>query len=292
MRRGILLMSAAVLLFACMDAISKHLTRFYPVSFILALRFLAFTLLIAAVKGPRMGLGLIKTARPGIQVLRGLLLPAASMFFVLAMRTLPIAEASAITFVAPLLITLLAVMFLGERVGVRHWLAMLAGFGGVLVIIRPGSDLFTWAALLPLGAALSSAVYQVLTRRVAGLESVYTSVFYPGFVGMLAFGLTLPWTWTPVQHAGHLALLLLAGLLGAAGHLLMIKAYDCAPASRLAPFGYSQMIWATIAGYGVFGSFPDFWSLVGIAVLAAAGIYLATHLGRASPAQAVAPGID
>jgi drug/metabolite transporter (DMT)-like permease len=284
--KGILLVMAAVMLFALMDAISKYLTRHYPVPFILWVRFLSFTLLVAATLGPRQGLGLVKTTRPGIQVLRGVLLPAASLFFVLGTRTLPIADASAITFVAPLLITMLAVWFLGERVGLRHWLAILAGFGGVLIIIRPGSSVFTWASMLPLAAAASTAVYQVLTRRVAGRESVYTSVFYPGLVGAAMFSLSLPWTWTPLGSPWHLGLMLLTGAISACSHLLLIKAYECAPASRLAPFSYSQMIWATAAGYFVFGTFPDWGTLLGIAVLAASGLYLATHLGRAGKAVA------
>lgn len=295
MRRGILLILATGLLFAVMDAISKYLTRFYPVSLILWVRFGSFTLLIAAVLGPRLGLDVIKTTRPGVQILRGLLLPAASGLFVLSTRTLDIADASAITFVAPLIITVLAVFFLGERVGTRHWLAIVAGFIGVLIIIRPGSSVFAWPSLLPLGTAACTAVYQVLTRRISGQESVYTSVFYPGLIGTLVFSLALPWTWTPIALPGHLALMVLAGLIGACGHLLLIKAYDCAPASRLAPFGYGQLIWATAAGYIAFGSFPDGGTLLGIAVLAAAGVYLATHLGRtaagASPATAGVPGV-
>lgn len=277
---GILMIMAAVMLFAVMDAISKYLTAFYPVPQILWIRFTSFTVLAAVVLGPRLRLGLVKTARPGIQILRGLLLPIASAFFVLGTRTLAMADASAITFVAPLLITLLAVVFLGEHVGLRHWLAILAGFLGVLIIIRPGTTVFTWASVLPLCAAACTAVYQVLTRRIAGRESVYTSAFYPGLVGALMFSLALPWAWTPIASPAHLGLLVLAGAISACSHLLMVQAYDRAPASRLAPFSYSQMIWATATGYWVFGTFPDGGTLLGIAVLCVAGVYLATHLGR------------
>ena len=119
-----------------------------------------------------------------------------------------------------------------------------------------------------------------MTRRIAGLESVFTSIFYPGFIGLLAFSLTLPNVWTLPQSAWHIALLMTAGLLSASSHLILIKAFDYAPASRLAPFTYSQMVWATLMGYLVFGNFPDFWSLVGIVILAAGGIYLATHRNR------------
>ena len=289
-RRGIALIMAASVLFAAMDAISKYLTAFYPVGLILWVRFGTFTLLVALTLGPRLRLGLVKTTRPGVQILRGLLLPSASAFFVWSTRTLPIADASAITFVGPLLITMMAVVFLGERVGTPHWLAILAGFGGVLIIIRPGSSVFAWASLLPLATASCTAVYQVLTRRIAGQESVYTSVFYPGFVGALMFSLSLPWTWTPIATPTHLGLMVLGGVLSACSHLLLIKAYGCAPASRLAPFSYSQMIWATVAGYLVFGTFPDGGTLLGIGVLAASGLYLATHLGRVGQVAPVKVG--
>lgn len=282
--RGILLISIAVILFAVMDAISKYLTRFYPVTNILWARYLFHTLAIVAVLSPRLGWRLVRTARPGIQVIRGVLLPASSMAFVLAIKYMPIAEASSITFASPMIVALLAVAFLEEKVARNQWFAIVAGFLGVLIIMRPGTGVFVWASLLPLGVALMMAIYQVLTRRIAGLESVYTSIFYPGLIGLLIFSLTLPYTWTPPQSALHLALLGLAGIIGASSHLILIKAHDYAPASRLAPFTYSQMVWATALGYLVFGNFPDFWSLIGITILAAGGIYLATD-ARNTPRQ-------
>ena len=160
--------------------------------------------------------------------------------------------------------------------------AIFLGFVGVLIIIRPGSGVFTWASLLPLCTAISTACYQVLTRRIAHRESVYTSIFYPGFGGMLIFGLLLPFSWTLPQSALHVVLLVLVGVIGTSSHLILIKAFDHASASRLAPFTYSQMIWATVMGYFVFGNFPDFWSLAGIAILAACGIYLVTHLRQSN----------
>ena len=278
--RGVLLISVAVLMLVIMDTIAKYLTRFYPVNNILWARFLFHTLLVVAVLSPRLGLRFMRTRRPGIQILRGVLLPIAAIFFIIGTKYMPIAEVTAITFVAPLIVTVLAVVFLKEKVERNHWLAILFGFVGVLVIIRPGSGVFTWVSLLPLGNALTFALYQVLTRRVAGLESAYTSVFYAGFVGLLILSLSLPFTWVPPQSFWHFALLALTGIIGGSGHLLLIKAYDHAAASQLAPFSYSQIVWATVMGYAVFGDLPDFLSLVGIALLATGGIYLATHLRR------------
>ena len=281
--RGILLISTAVLLFAVMDAISKYLTRFYPVACILWVRYLFYTLALVAVTHRRLGWRLFRTTRPGIQLLRGVLPPISALCFVLALKYLPIAETSAITFVSPMLVALLAVAFLGEKVSRGQWLAILSGFVGVLIIVRPGTGVFAWASLLPLACAMLMAVYHVLTRRIAGLESVYTSTFYPGLIGLLVLSLALPFTWTAPQGAAHLGLLGLAGIISAASHLCLIKAYDYASASRLAPFTYSQMVWATALGYLVFGDFPDAWSLAGIAILAAGGLYLANNLRRPPP---------
>ena len=275
--RGMLLISTAVILFAVMDTISKYLTRYYPVTNVLWARYLFHTLLVVAVIAPRHGLALVRTERLGIQLLRGFLLAGASLLFVTAIKYMPLAEATAIQFLSPLLVTLLAVLFLKEKVELARWLAILAGFSGVLIIIRPGSGIFTWASLLPLGTAILFASYQVLTRHFAGRESPYTLIFYPGIVGMLLLALTLPFTWTPPQSLSHLALLAIAGMIGGSSHLILIRAYELAPASRLAPFSYTQLIWVTLAGYVVFGNFPDGLSVAGMAILMSSGIYIATR---------------
>ncbi len=275
--RGMLLISIAVILFAILDTISKYLTRHYPVTNVLWARYLFHTLLVVAVIAPRHGLTLVRTHRLGVQILRGLLLAGASLLFVTAIKYMPLAEASAIQFLSPLLVTLLAVLFLKEKVELSRWLAILAGFSGVLIIIRPGTGIFTWASLLPLGTAVLFASYQVLTRHFAGRESPYTLIFYPGIVGMLLLALTLPFTWTPPQSLTHLALLAIAGMIGGCSHLILIRAYELAPASRLAPFSYTQLIWVTLAGYLVFDNFPDALSITGMAILMTSGIYIATH---------------
>ena len=175
-----LLISIAVILFAVMDTISKYLTRDYPVTNVLWARYLFHTLLVIAVIAPRHGTVLVRTNRFGLQAVRGLMLAGASLLFVTAIKYMPLAEATAIQFISPLLVTLLAVIFLKEKVDLSRWLAILAGFSGVLIIIRPGSGIFTWASLLPLGTAILFASYQVLTRHFAGRESPYTLIFYPG----------------------------------------------------------------------------------------------------------------
>ncbi len=275
--RAILLMSIAVILFAIVDTLSKYLTGAYPVTQILWTRYVFHTLLMVVAIVPRHGLALFKTSRPGIQILRGILLAAAALFFVAAIKYMPLAEATAIQFLAPLLVTLLAVVFLKEKVDTARWLAVLAGFAGVLIIIRPGSGIFTWFSIMLLGTAILFASYQVLTRRYAGLESPYSLIFYPGLLGVTLLAPTLPFAWATPHDLADLGWLALAGMLYGSGHLILILAYKQAPASRLAAFSYMQLVWVTLGGYIVFDTFPDNGSLTGIAILVTSGIYLATH---------------
>ena len=267
----------AVAVFSVLDSLSKYLTRFYPINLVVWARFAFHLLLVVVLLGPRYGLALVRTARPGIQIMRGLLLAIASVLFVSALKFMPLAETSAIAFLAPLLVTIMSVFFLKEKVELARWIAVLCGFVGVLAIIRPGSSVFTWAVFLPMGNAIAYAAYQILTRRLAGQESPYTSIFYAGLVGTLLLSVMLPYSWVQPQSFLHIALLVINGMLGGVGHLILIKAFEHAPASRLAPFTYSQLIWVTVIGYLTFGDFPDSWSLVGIAILMASGIYTATH---------------
>lgn len=267
----------AVAVFSVLDSLSKYLTRFYPINLVVWARFAFHLLLVVVLLGPRYGLALVRTARPGIQIMRGLLLAIASVLFVSALKFMPLAETSAIAFLAPLLVTIMSVFFLKEKVELARWIAVLCGFVGVLAIIRPGSSVFTWAVFLPMGNAIAYAAYQILTRRLAGQESPYTSIFYAGLVGTLLLSVMLPYSWVQPQSLLHIALLVINGMLGGVGHLILIKAFEHAPASRLAPFTYSQLIWVTVIGYLTFGDFPDSWSLVGIAILMASGIYTATH---------------
>ena len=190
---------------------------------------------------------------------------------------MPLAETSSITFVAPVLVTLMGAFFLKEKVETARWLAVAGGFAGVVIIIRPGGDVFTWASLLPLCCAACFAWYQILTRKLANLESPYTSIFYSGLVGSVLMSFTLPYVWVWPQSPFHALMFIVVGIIGGLSHLILIKAYDYAPASRLAPFSYTQLIWVTVMGYLVFGQFPDLWSLIGIGVIMVSGIYIATH---------------
>jgi drug/metabolite transporter (DMT)-like permease len=275
--RGILLVMCAVSVFSVLDFFSKYLTRSYPIPMVVWARFTFHLLFIVVVLGLRSQLSLVRTARPAAQIVRGLLLAISSIFFVTALKYMPLAETSAIAYLSPVFVIILSVFFLKEKIELARWLAVVCGFAGVLAIVRPGSEVFTWAAVLPIANALSFAAYQILTRRLAGVESPYTSIFYAGLIGMLLMSLVVPFVWVTPQNGAHVAMFVLVGMLGGLGHLVLIKAFAYAPASRLAPYGYSQLIWVAIIGYIAFGDFPDHWSQLGIAILVGSGIYIAKH---------------
>lgn len=275
--RGIVMVMVAVAVFSAVDFFSKYLTRFYPIGLVVWARYTFHLLFVVVALVPRHGLALMRTARPGVQILRGLLLAIASVLFVCALKYMPLAESTAIAYLAPLIVTLMSVAFLKEKIELARWIAVVCGFIGVLTIIRPGSSVFSWAVFLPMGNALAFAVYQILTRRLAGVESPYTSIFYAGLVGTVLLSAALPFSWVMPQSALHAVILVVLGMLGGLGHLILIKAYAYGPASRLAPFGYSQLIWVMAIGYVAFADFPDGWSLLGIVILVASGIYTATH---------------
>ncbi|MDR0440405.1 MAG: DMT family transporter [Candidatus Accumulibacter sp.] len=278
--KGVLMVLVAVMFFAVTDSMAKYLTLFYPVSLVVWARFAFHLLLVVVLLGPRYGARLIRTQRLAEQVLRGLLLLLGSLFFISALKFLPLAETTAISYLAPLFVTLMSAIFLKERVELARWIAILCSFGGVLIIIRPGSGVFTWAALLPIANATTFAIYQLVTRRLAHLESPYTSIFYAGLVGTVLLSGVLPDVWTWPQTWGHALAFAAIGLFAALGHLILIKAYVYASAARLAPFSYSQLIWVALIGFVLFGDFPDAWSLLGMAILIASGVYMAARQRR------------
>lgn len=282
--RGIAMVMTAVVFFSIGDLLAKQLTRHYPIALIVWARFTFHLLFVLVALGPRHRLALFRTRYPLLQFLRGLLLLLGSIFFIGALKYIPLAESTAIAYIAPILVSLMSVVFLKEKVDSGRWIAIFCSFLGVLTIIRPGSSLFTWAVILPIGNAIAFATYQILTRRLAGLESPYTSILYAGLVGSLLSLVTLPSVWTMPHEPWHLALFLAIGILGSSGHLILIKAYEHAPVSLLAPFGYSQLIWVAIIGYVVFGDFPDAWSLTGMTILLCSGIYIARRQRQADPA--------
>jgi drug/metabolite transporter (DMT)-like permease len=272
--RGTLLVVIAVGIFALMDTIAKYLARSYPVPGVVWARYAANLLILLVFLAARGELRRLRTARPGLQVMRGLLLGGATLLYFTSLTVLPLAEAAAIGFVMPLFLALLAVPMLGERMDGARLAAVLVGLAGAVVIVRPGAALFTPYALLPVGMALCNALYQILTRKVAGIEHPLTSLVWGAIVGAVLFSFFLPFAWVTPTDPWHWTLLAVIGLLASVGHFVLIKAYDYASATGLAPFFYTQLVWVTLLGWLVFGDFPDGWSLLGMGVIVVAGIYL------------------
>lgn len=276
---------AGLALFATGEGFVKHLSRDYDVAQIVWGRFTFHAVLFLAIFARAGIVRQMRTARPGLQLTRSVLLLTATALFFTALRHLPLADAAAINFVAPLLVTAFAIPVLGERVGPRRWIAILVGFAGVLVIIRPGLGAMHWAAVLPLGTAVCYAFYQLLTRIAARSDDARTSLFWTSAVGVAATSLIAPFSWTAPDAAGWAAMAA-TGFVFGLGHYLLIRALEVAPASVLAPFIYIQLVWATLIGYAVFGEFPDLWTIGGGAVVIASGLYVWRRetLGRAGAA--------
>lgn len=272
--RGILMALLATVAYAVVDTLSKYQARDYPVEMIVWARYAVPLVLLLAVFLPQRGRRMLHTAFPLLQLIRGVLLTAGTVFIVFAYRAMPIAEAQAISFIHPVLLTLLAVIFLGEKVSRLGWAAVWLGFSGVLVIVRPGGELFTTAALLPLGLALSFSSYQIFTRLVARREDSINSLYCVLLVGSVVMSLALPFAWIAPTAKGLLFFALI-GITSGAGHFLTIKALEYAPASLLAPFAYIQLLWVSILGMAVFGDFPDSITLLGMAIVVAGGLLVA-----------------
>lgn len=277
--RGIVMALLATVAYAVVDTLSKYQARDYPVEMIVWARYAVPLALLLAVFLPQRGRRMLRTDYPLIQVIRGVLLTAGTIFIVFAYRLMPIAEAQAISFIHPLLLTLLAVVFLGEKVNRLGWVAVLLGFSGVLVIVRPGGGLFTIAALLPLGLALCFSSYQIFTRMIARQEDSINSLFCVLFVGTLVMSLALPLAWVEPTAKG-LVFFALIGVTSGIGHFSTIKALEYAPASLVAPFAYIQLLWVSILGVVVFGDFPDPITLVGMAIVVAGGLLVAASHRR------------
>jgi len=255
------------------DTILKWLTTDLPVGEIMCLRGVFVFLPIVLLAAHEGGLHRLKVQSPRGQGLRAAIVVAGMFMFITGLSLLPIAEAIALTFASPLFATALAVPFLGERVGWRRWTAVGAGLLGVLVMLRPGSDAFALAALLPLGAAATGAVRDIATRRLSVSDSSSSILMVTTVAVTLAGAATMPFGWRSPTWS-EVGLLALAGLLLGAAQYLMIEAVRYAEIGLVAPFRYTSLIWAVLAGYFAFGTLPDIWGIVGAALVIISGIYI------------------
>jgi drug/metabolite transporter (DMT)-like permease len=272
-------MLVGVTAFAIGDGIGKLLSREQHVLQIVFARY-AFALPLLPIIAPLRRWPEMLRDRVGLQVIRALLPVLGSVFIVFALRTVPLADATAITFVAPLLVTALSILMLGERVDWQRWVAVVLGFIGVIVIARPGAGSFQWAALLPLGTALVYGVYQVMTRTMSATADTGIMLVFTMLVGAIIMTVALPFVWIP-PTAEAWALMLASGLLFGLGHYTLILAYAAAPASTVAPFNYAQIIGATAFGLVVFEAEPDAYTIVGTAIIMVSGLYIVQRERRA-----------
>jgi drug/metabolite transporter (DMT)-like permease len=227
-----------------------------------------------------MGTALLHTKRVRLHLVRAAILPVSSLCFFTALRSLPLAEATAMNYSTPVLVVILAVIFLHERMTQPRIAVVIAGIAGMFLIVRPGSAMFQGAALLALGAALFYAVFQILTRKLAS-EDWRVLMFYPAIVGTAMMTAMLPWFDVPVEMPWtDVAVIIGAGLLGTFGHGLFVLAFQRSPASALTPYTYVHLVWATLLGWFVFDRFPDVWTLAGMAVIAGSGLLIALHERR------------
>ena len=271
---GIALMSGAVACFACLDAMAKYLGGHMDSLQVVAMRYVSAFFLALLFSNPFTRPGLLKTTRPMLQLVRGLLMLLTTIFNFLAFRYLQLDESLAILFSTPFLVAILAGPLLGEWVGWRRWTAIGVGFIGVLVVIRPGFGGMQWAALLSIASAIFYAGYAIATRMVMRHDHGETTLFYANVVGVAIMVPILPLVWTAPPSLFDLMLLLAVGAFGSVGHYLLIMAHHRAPASVLSPFMYTQLLWATTFGYLVFNNIPNRWTLIGAAIVVASGLYL------------------
>jgi drug/metabolite transporter (DMT)-like permease len=274
---GILLMLLTMVFFVAADAIAKYLTRSYPVIEVTWGRFVFHLALLLPFLAARRDLSVFRTSALRLQLTRSLLQIGSTILYFFGIALLPLATATVIAFAQPLLLTVFSVPLLGEKVGARRWSAVLVGFLGVLIIVRPGGGgtlgVSHWAMLLPLATAAISSFYQIATRLVARTDAVETSLFFTAVSGAVVMTIAVPFVWQTPDLAGW-SLMMATGFLAGAGHYCIIHAFKRAPASVLAPFSFTQIIWAMALGYLIFGDLPDGGTLLGAVIIVGSGLYV------------------
>ena len=273
--KGVLFFITAIFFISVVDTICKLFTKELHAIQIVWGYFLGINLtlwIFFFLKGKKLS-NLRTTDRPILQILRPAFLVCSISSLFIGLTYLPLAEATAIGFVAPLFITVLSVPILKEKVGIHRWAAVVVGLIGVLIIIRPGSDFWHFISIMPLLGALFFALFQILTRLLSGTEKTHTTLFYTGLGGLFWSSLIVPFVWVAPSQI-HVLVFLATGTLGALAHLCMINAFDFAEASLLAPYNYTKLLWVAVFGYLVFGDIPSFEMWIGSGIIASAGLYV------------------
>jgi drug/metabolite transporter (DMT)-like permease len=285
--RGIVQMMGATVMFVCMNATAKVLSASLPAVEIVWARSAGHLVFIVALLGPRHGFWrLFETNDLRLQIGRSVLQVSSQMLFFTAIGHVQLADATTVSFTAPLIVAALAGPLLGERVGPVHWAAIGAGFLGALIVIRPGGRMNP-SLLLILGSSVCYALYQILTRRVAGYDSAETTAVYSALVGSIVMSIWVPFVWTPIASWTDAALLFSLGIIGGTAHYFVARAMTYAEASIIAPFGYWQLVGSVIVGYVISGYLPDSFTWIGAGIIVCAGSYIAWNETREKPAVSV-----
>jgi drug/metabolite transporter (DMT)-like permease len=271
---GIALMCGATLFFTGIDTSAKYLNYYMDTVQVVWARYLGAFLVGFMFFNPLTEPGLTNTKRPWLQLVRSALLLFSTILNIFALRYLQLDETMSILFATPLLVAVFSIPFLGERIGPRRWAAIVVGFIGVLIITRPGLGHMHPAAFLTVAGTFCFALYNISTRILSTTDSSGTTLFYSNLFGAVVMSMAVPFVWIWPNGWLQIAIMVIMGACGAFGHYLLIAAHRLAPASILAPFIYTQLIWVSISGYLVFSDLPNHWTLVGAAVVIASGLYL------------------
>ena len=271
---GIGFMLAAMASLPMIDVFTKYLGQMgVPVLQIVWARMTFGTAVTLPFAVQAAGSAALRPERPVYHLFRASFLILATYTFFLSLKYLPIADALAIFFVQPLIVVVLSALVLGERVGPRRWAAVVVGFIGTMIIIRPGFGTVTPGTWLALAAGTSLAVYFVMTRRISGSAKAMVTTFQTNAIGMILASIAMPFVWV-TPSAQQWLMFVGLGLVATVGHFMIVRAYDFAEASLLAPFAYTEMIMATVLGWYFFGDFPDRFTLIGVTVLIASALYI------------------
>ena len=277
-------MCLAILLMPVMNTIAKMLTVDYPLTQVVWARFTGHFVCMTLLFWPGRGLKLFRSGRLFLQLSRSVIMFVSNGCYIVALSTVALATASAIMFTAPLIVTTLSVPLLGERVGLRRWGAVVVGFVGALIIIRPGLNTPAFdgtplGIVLLLFSAATFALYQILTRKLSGQDSAETNIVYTALIAAIVTTFIMPFVLVMPKGVGDGLLFALVGVVGGFSQYFIAKALEQAPASVVSPYLYGELLLAAMVGFAVFGDFPDHWTWLGAAVIAASGLYIAYREG-------------
>lgn len=272
LKNGVVWMLITAFFFVCVHATGKFLLLHYPVVQVVWGRYVFHLLLALLVLAPHLA-RLLRTTNLKLQLLRSSFMLGSTTFYFAGVQFLPLTEANAINFLTPILVVILAQPILGERVGIRRWIGVALGFTGAMIVVRPGSGLMDVAAGILIMSALCNACYQLSTRKLGGADSPLTTLIFTALVGSIGASIAVPFYWEPMDLNGLLLLIAMGGF-ALVGHFALINAFRLAPASTIAPFSYSMLIWSVLFGLLIFDQLPDYWVILGAAVIVIGGIMI------------------